>query len=120
MVLSKRSKRRPGKIRPQGASRRDIDVPKIVPPRSVFRLVRSDRKTPSWKADIGRLYRIGYYSRQDGLDIIWLVNEKGKYEQTAEREHLLKYFEVVKISDETNLYGVKKRRLGPVRSKSKV
>ena len=27
---------------------------------------------------IGRRFRIGYYSRQDGLDCIWLVNEKGE------------------------------------------
>src|ERR1700677_2636497 len=118
MVLSKGSKPRPGKIGLQGASRRDIDVPKIVPPRSVFRLVRSDRKTPGWKAAVGRLYRIGYYSRQDGLDVIWLVNGKGKHRETLDREYLLKYFQAVKISDETNLYGVGKPQFRPLRSKS--
>ncbi len=84
------------------------EVPKIVPPRSIFRLIQSDANTPGWKADIGRIFRIGYYSQQDGLDVVWLVNEQGKYEQTTDREFLVKYFEPVKISDETDLYGYDK------------
>lgn len=90
-------------------------VPKIIPPRSMFRLARSDVKTPTWKKDVERVFRIGYYSRQDGLDDIWLVNEKGEYEGTADRDHLLKYFEPVKISRETNLYGVGKPQFRPLR-----
>jgi hypothetical protein len=78
-------------------------LPKIIPPRSVFRLVRSDAKTPDWKADVGRIFRIGYYSRQDGLDVIWLVNERGQYEQSTDRDFRLKYFEPVEISDESDL-----------------
>jgi hypothetical protein len=83
-------------------------LPEIIPPRSVFRLVRSDGKTTGWKADVGRAFRIGYYSRQDGLDVIWLVNEQGKYEQTTNRDFLIKYFEPIEISDETDLYGAGK------------
>jgi hypothetical protein len=57
--------------------------PKVIPPRSRVRLIRADKKTPSWHQDVGRQFRIGYYSRQDGLDCIWLVNENGGYEQTT-------------------------------------
>ena len=72
----------------------------VIPPRSRFKLVASDEKTPSWKNDVGRVFRIGYYSRQDGTDCIWLVNEKGEYEQTTDRAFLLKYFDPLEISDE--------------------
>jgi hypothetical protein len=53
-------------------------MPKIIPPCSLFRLERSDSKTSAWKKDVGRVFRIGYYSQQDGLDVIWLVNENGE------------------------------------------
>jgi hypothetical protein len=86
-------------------------LPKIIPPRSMFRLVRSDRKTPTWSRDIGKVFRIGYYSKQDGLDCIWLVNNLGEYEQTVDRDYLLKYFEPVTISSEINFYGIGKPKL---------
>ena len=99
-------------------------IPKVIPPRSRVRLVKADRHTPTWRKDVGRPFRVGYYSRKDGLDCIWLVNEDGEYEQTTNREFLLKYFEIDRLSDETNFYGTGKRRLaklkkvtsGPARS----
>jgi hypothetical protein len=90
-------------------------VPEIIPPRSRVRLVRADTKTPSWRKDIGRQFRIGYYSRQDGLDCIWLVNEKGEYEQTTDRDFLLRYFVIESLTNERDYYGMHKRRLGPLR-----
>ncbi len=90
-------------------------LPEVIPPGSVFRLRRSDRNTPSWKADVGRLFRIGYYSRQDGLDVIWLVNDSGEYEQTTDREFLLKYFEPISISGETDWYGDDKPGFRPLK-----
>jgi HEAT repeat protein len=86
-------------------------IPKVIPPRSRVRLIRADRQTPSWKKDVGRQFRIGYYSRKDGLDCIWLVNENGAYEQTTARAFLLKYFDVEHLSQEKNFYGRGKRRL---------
>ena len=86
-------------------------IPKIIPPRSRVRLIRADRQTPSWEKANGRQFRIGYYSRKDGLDCIWLVNENGTYEQTTDRAFLLKYFDVEQLSQEKNLYGRGKRRL---------
>jgi hypothetical protein len=55
--------------------------------------------------DSGRHFRIGYYSKMDGLDCIWLVNEKGEYEQTIDHDFLKKYFEVESVSRERSLYG---------------
>ncbi len=97
-----------------GSSTKRPSLPKIIPPRSTFRLVRSDAKTSGWKADVGRVFRIGYYSRQDGLDVIWLVNQKGDYEQTTDRDFLVKYFEPIAISDETDVYGPGKPEFQPL------
>jgi hypothetical protein len=99
-------------------------LPKVIPPHSRVRLIRADKHTPSWRKDVGREFKVGYYSHKDGLDCIWLVNESGKYEQTTDREFLLKYFRIERLSNETNFYGVGKRRLiklkkvtsGPARS----
>jgi hypothetical protein len=46
---------------------------------------------------------------------IWLVNDDGEYEQTTDREFLLKYFEIERLSDETNFYGTGKRPLAKLR-----
>lgn len=90
-------------------------LPKTIPPLSRVRLVRVDKRTPSWRRDMGRQFRVGYYSRKDGLDCIWLVNENGKYGQTTDRDFLKEYFQVEHVSREKNFYGIGKRRLGKIR-----
>jgi hypothetical protein len=77
--------------------------------------MRADAATPQWKNEIGRIFRIGYYNRQDGLDCIWLVNEKAKYEQTTDRDFLLRYFEIERLSDEPDYFGIRKPKLRPLR-----
>lgn len=81
-----------------------------------MRLVHADHTTPRWKRELGRQFRIGYYKRKDGLDCIWLVNEKGEYEQTTDHERLLRSFTIEKLTNERDYYGVHKRKLGPLRS----
>jgi hypothetical protein len=90
-------------------------LPKVIPPRSQVRLVKADKHTPGWRKNVGRQFRVGYYSRKDGLDCIWLVNESGKYEQTTDREFLLKYFRIERLSNETDVYGVGKRQLAKLK-----
>jgi predicted Zn-dependent protease len=90
-------------------------IPKIIPPRSRVRLLWADDQPPSWKEDIGRQFRVGYYSRKDGLSCIWLVNENGEYEQTTDRKSLLKYFEIETLSQEKQLFGRARPRLRKVR-----
>lgn len=81
-------------------------IPKIVPPRSVVILTSIDVKSsPDWKEDRGRIFRVGYYNRRDGLDCIWLVNDQGEYEQTTDRETLLKHFVILKLSNENDIFG---------------
>ena len=93
----------------------DAKVPEVIPPRSIIRLVRADKCTPAWKEDVGRVFRVGYYSRQDGLNVIWMVNDDGVYEQATDREYLLKYFEIIKLSRETDLFGDDRPVLGKLR-----
>jgi len=90
--------------------------PDIIPPRSIVELVRADRTTEGWKANIGRRFRVGYYSRQDGLDCIWLVNDAGEYEQTTDHEALSKYFKILKRSKEKDFFGTHRRRLPRLRT----
>ncbi len=81
-----------------------------IPPLSIVRAKGSP--TRGWRDNIGRTFRIGYYSWMDGLDCIWLVNDEGKYEQTIDHEFLQKYFEIESISRERSLYGRSRPRIG--------
>ncbi len=74
-----------------------------IPPRSIVKLKSSPSKV--WRKNIRRHFRVGYYSRKDGLDCIWLVDEKRKYEHTIDHDFLHKYFEIETVSKERSLYG---------------
>jgi hypothetical protein len=86
-----------------------------IPPQSVVRLAHADRRTPAWRKDTGRIFRVGYYSRNDGLDCIWLVNDDGRYEQTTDHEFLYRYFDVIHFAKDTNWYGRRRPRLSGIR-----
>jgi hypothetical protein len=89
-----------------------MPFPKVIPPRSVVTLIRGDEGAGSLQRDVGRRFRIGYYRPSAGLDVIWLVNEQGEYEQSIDHEFLLRYFVVDKLSNETDLYGRRRPQLG--------
>jgi hypothetical protein len=90
-----------------------------IRPRSVVRLSSAARNTPSWKKEIGRVSRIGYYSKKDGLDCIWLVNDLGEYEETLDHDFLFKYFDIIMLSDEDDLYGINRAKIPPIRKAQK-
>lgn len=92
----------------------DEDIlPRVIPPKSVVRLVRTSPNTPLWRDQIGRVFRVGYYCQGDGTDTIWLVNDDGEYEQTTDRASFAEHFEVVTLSREQQWFGEGKPRLGP-------
>jgi hypothetical protein len=91
---------------------------KPIPPKSIVKLVRFDAKTPAWADDINKIYRVGYYSKQDGLDVIWLVNDSGEYEQTTNQASLANYFTVLEVADEDDYFGDSREPLGPTRNKT--
>jgi len=80
----------------------------VIPPRSVVKLLAP------WGDDQGRVFRVGYYGRRDGLDCVRLVNESGKYEQTTDQESIAKDFQVLMRTEETDLYGTNREVLGPI------
>jgi hypothetical protein len=114
MPLKTSNARRPRvTFRPLPAS----GLPKLIPPRSVVILAKTSvATTPDWQNDLGRIFRVGYYNRRDGTDCIWLVNEKGKYEQTTDRQTMLKHFVILKLSNETDIFGDHQPPLKPLRT----
>jgi hypothetical protein len=94
-------------------SRRPKTIPPwVVPPRSVVKCVAYSKRTGAYKADLGHHYRIGYYGAcRDGLDVVWLVNERGDYVATTDHNDLRRYFRVVRRSDETDYFGDGRRPL---------
>jgi hypothetical protein len=91
------------------------NLPKVIPPRSLVILAKIDgKRSPDWVADLGRIFRIGFYNPSDSLDCIWLVNAKGQYEQTVDRKSLLDHFVLLKLSNERELYGRNRSPLKPL------
>src|ERR1700730_4593268 len=82
-----------------------------ISPLSVVRLVHADKETPTWFKAKGRTFRVGYYSKMDGLDCVWLVNDEGIYEQTTNHEFLYRYFDVIHFSNITNWYGRRRPKI---------
>jgi hypothetical protein len=103
------------KVRRKKGTREDPYHVIPIPPKSVVQISRADHLTPGWKDEIGKVFRIGYYSRMDGLDCVWLVDEVGEYEQTTDHEALFEYFDIIMVSDETDLYGVNRPKLPAIR-----
>jgi hypothetical protein len=91
-----------------------ILIPEVIPPETIVKLVKADGKTAEWKKEVGTVFRVGYYSKQDGLDTIWLVDASGSYCQATSRDFLLQYFEIIKLSQYNDPYGENSPQLGPM------
>jgi|ERR1700684_3820943 hypothetical protein len=85
-----------------------------IPPKTVVRLASHPRWPGSWRQMLGQVFRIGYYGQNDGLDCIWLVNDEGKYQETIDHDYLFKYFDIIELSDEKDVFGKRRPRLGPI------
>ena len=85
-----------------------------IPPLSVVRLAYKGRN-PRLRKINGNVFRVGYYSRQDGLDCIWLVNDEGKYEWTVDHDFLYRYFDVIQFADHENWYGRRRKKIPHIR-----
>lgn len=82
-----------------------MEIPEVIPPRTRVLLRGGAGLGAAHRQDVGREFRVGYYSHDDGLDCIWLVNERGEYEQTVDKAYLLKHFEIVKWGRASDPYG---------------
>lgn len=82
----------------------------VIPPLSLIKVTSTD---PGWRDKVGSIFRVGYYSKQDGLDCVWLVDDDGKYVQTADQAMIKAHFEVLETSNETDLFGDNRPIIGP-------
>lgn len=85
--------------------------PAPIPPLSVVRVAYKGSLRFFRKLRV----RVGYYSRVDGLDCIWLVNDQGHYEQTVDHEFLYRYFDIIHFTDHRNWYGRGRPKISPIR-----
>ena len=92
----------------------DEQAPIPIPPGSVVRVAYRGPNR-SFRKQNGRVFRVGYYSRQDGLNCIWLVNDEGKYEQTVDHEFLYRWFDVISFAADANWYGRRRPILPTIR-----
>ncbi len=89
-------------------------LPRVIPPRSVVKVVKVTSEEPDWIGYEGRVFRIGYYRQNDGLDCVWLVDEVGDYSEAVDQGMIRTHFEVLQLSDESDLFGVDRPVIGPL------
>lgn len=82
-----------------------------IPPKSELELVKLWPHAREYGHKVGEHWRVGYYSRQDGLEVIWLVNDAGEYVWTIDRAFLAKKFRITRLSEETDYFGEERARL---------
>jgi hypothetical protein len=87
--------------------------PEIIPPLSVVRIIKVTADEPAWTGHMRRIFRIGYYSKQDGLDCVWLVDDDGHYTEAVDQEVIRTHFEILELSEETDLFGDSRPIIGP-------
>jgi hypothetical protein len=92
----------------------NCSIPRVIPPRSVVKVIKVTSEEPDWIGYEGRIFRIGYYRRNDGLDCVWLVDEDGDYSEAVDQEMIRTHFEVVQLSDESDLFGIDRPLIGPL------
>lgn len=78
----------------------------VIPPLSEVKLVKVPGTGGYTHGDLGKIYRIGYYRRKDGLDCVWLVDDEGLYFGTVNQRLTRTHFEVLSLSDESDLFGL--------------
>ena len=85
----------------------------IIPPLSIVQVARVTSSEPDWEGYDGRIFRIGYYRKNDGIDCVWLVDDEGTYCETVDRQMIRAHFTVLQLSGETDLFGVDRPVIGP-------
>jgi hypothetical protein len=91
---------------------------KPLPPKTVLRLVKLWPYACRQGHKKGEIHRIGYYCKHCGLDVVWLVNNKGEYNWTADQKWVKDHFEIIEESKERSLYGVNRPKLGKFKGHS--
>jgi hypothetical protein len=74
-----------------------------IRPRSVI-AVREDNPGHH-RSLLGLILRVGYYSKQDGTNVVWLVFPNGEYQQTTSQAYINRHFRIIHENDEPDLFG---------------
>jgi hypothetical protein len=74
-----------------------------VPPTTLI-AVREDNPGP-YSRLLNQTLRVGYYSKQDGLNVIWIVYPDGKYGESTDHACLNRFFRVISVPEETDFHG---------------
>jgi hypothetical protein len=80
-------------------------VPDVIPPGSFIRLAKVLPDQDGRKDRVGKVFRVGYSSKIDGLDCVWLVNDASEYTETWDQKGIREQFEILSLSDGTDLFG---------------
>ena len=94
------------------ASPRKYYKSRPISPRTMI-AVREDNPGPH-RSLRGMVLRVGYYSKQDGTNVIWLVYPDGKYVERTDHRLLNRHFTVISASEETDLFGVDRPQIEPL------
>lgn len=78
----------------------------MIPPLSEVKIIKVAEDQPDWAGQKGRLFRVGYWRKHDGLGRVWLVDHEGNYFKTVGQEMIKTHFEVVTESTVTDLFGL--------------
>ena len=84
-----------------------------ISPRSVI-TVRHDNPGPA-RSLLGLILRVGYYSKQDGTNVVWLVFPNGEYQQTTSQAYINRHFRILHEDEDPDLYGDARPILQPLR-----
>ena len=82
-------------------------------PLTVLRLKKLWPHAKKKRRRIGQIYRVGYYSKQDGTELIWLVDDNGDYNWTADEKFIDNHFEIIELSKARSIYGYNKPKIKP-------
>jgi hypothetical protein len=78
---------------------------KIIYPETLVKIIKLWPWARSKGYFIGQIWEVGYYSKRDGLDFIWLCDDKERrYTWSVDRAFLEKYFVVKEESKNRRLY----------------
>jgi hypothetical protein len=100
-------------VKRRGNMTAELNEIAIIPPLSVVKIVKVTEEQPAWKGCMGRIYRIGYYSKQDGLDCVWLVDDDGTYREAVDQEMIKTHFKILELSNEIDIFGDDRPVIGP-------
>ena len=84
-----------------------------IRPLSILQLASENRKGFS-KNNLRHFCRVGFYSKLDGLDIIWLVDHCGEYRDTINHKFMYKYFSIYEESEIYDYYGITHDTIGSI------